>query len=324
MSKIAGVGMYVPDNILTSQEIEQRLNIEPGYAVARSGIEARHLAPPEMAASDLGSVAGERALKSAGLSPAEIDLVITTTITPDMHSPATACIIQDRLGLVNAAAFDLNAACTGFIYALAFADQLIAAGMYKNIMIVSAEVLSKLTNWSDPETCILFGDGAGAVVLTPAEPGAGILSSKLGSNGAGKDFLYIPAGGSRMPITEQVLHEHLNTAKMSGMDVFKFAMLTAPEVVLQALSLANLTLQDVSLIIPHQANLKIIHAIARRLDFPEEQFMVNLEKYGNTSSATIPIALFEALQENRIKSGDIIVMVGFGAGLTWGASVIRW
>lgn len=321
---ITGIGSYLPDRIMTNEELARLVDTSDEWIQARTGIRERRIAEPAQAASDMGVTAARRALADAGLTADEVELIIVATATADMQFPSTACIIQQQLGVENIPAFDVTAGCTGFIYALTIGNQFIANGFYRTVLIIGTEVLSKVTNWTDRETCILLADGAGAVVLQPVSAGYGILSMKLGADGAGGKHLLLPAGGSRMPVTPELIKANQNKLQMNGSEVFKFAMKMLPEVTEQALALADLRKEDIDLIVPHQANIRIIEAAARRLDLPMEKFMVNLDRYGNTSSASIPIAIHEALENGRIKSGDVLVLTGFGAGLTWGSIVMRW
>jgi len=321
---IIGVGMYVPEKIMTNADLAGMINTTEEWIESVSGIRERHIAAPSQAASDLGAVAAQRALARAGVSPDEVDLIIVSTVTPDMQFPSTACIIQERLGIKNIPAFDLTAVCSGFVYALTVGAQFISNEFYRTVLVIGTEVVSSVTNWTDRDTSMLVGDGAGAVVLRQAPPGYGVLSAKLGADGSGASFMMTPAGGSRMPVTSEVIEKKMNKMQMNGPEVFKFAMKMLPEVTEQALELANLHTKDLKLIIPHQANRRIIEAAARRMELPMEKFMVNVEKYGNTSSATIPIALFEALETGRIESGDVIALTGFGGGLAWGSVIMRW
>ncbi|HWR30164.1 MAG TPA: beta-ketoacyl-ACP synthase III [Negativicutes bacterium] len=321
---IIGVGMYVPEKIMTNADLARMINTTEEWIESMSGIRERHIAAPSQAASDLGVIAAQRALARAGVSPDEVDLIIVSTVTPDMQFPSTACIIQERLGIKNIPAFDLTAVCSGFVYALTVGAQFISNEFYRTVLVIGTEVVSSVTNWTDRDTSMLIGDGAGAVVLRQAPFGYGILSAKLGADGAGASFMMTPAGGSRMPVTSEVIEKKMNKMQMDGPEVFKFAMKMLPEVTEQALELANLHTKDLNLIIPHQANRRIIEAAARRMELPMEKFMVNVEKYGNTSSATIPIALFEALETGRIESGDVIALTGFGGGLAWGSVIMRW
>ncbi len=321
---IVGIGVCLPDKVLTNDEIAKMVDTSDEWIQERTGIKERRIAEDSQAASDLGVIAAQRALAQAGVSADEVGLIIVATATADMQFPSTACIIQDRLGIKNIPAFDVTAGCTGFIYALTIAAQFIANDFCRTVLVIGTEVLSKVTNWTDRETCILLADGAGAVALQPTAQGSGILSMKIGSDGAGGKHLQLPAGGSRLPVTPELIEANRNKLHMDGPEVFKFAMKMLPEVTEQALALAGLRKDDIDLIVPHQANIRIIEAAARRLDLPMEKFMVNLDRYGNTSSASIPIAMHEALESGRIKSGDVVVLTGFGAGLTWGSIVMRW
>ena len=321
---IIGVGMYAPEKVLTNAELAGMLNVTEEWIESMSGIRERHIAAPSQAASDLGAIAAQRALARAGVSPDEVDLIIVSTSTPDMQFPSTACLIQERLGVKNIPAFDLTAVCSGFVYALTVGAQFIANEFYRTVLVIGTEAVSRVINWSDKDTCMLIGDGAGAVVLRQVPSGYGILSAKLGADGSGASFMMVPAGGSRKPATAEVIEQKMNKIQMNGSEVFKFAMKKLPEVTEQALELANLHTEDLKLIIPHQANRRIIEAAARRMDLPLEKFLLNVEHYGNTSSATIPIALHEALETGRIESGDLIALTGFGGGLTWGSLIMRW
>lgn len=323
-ARISGIGMHVPEKVLTSTELARQLNLSEEWIITRVGIHERHIAAEGQSASDLGAIAAERAMEDAGVSPDDIDLLIVATQSPDRPTPSTACILQDRLKLSKAAAFDINAACSGFVYALTVGSQFIGTGAYRNILVVAAEVVSPCMDWSDASTCILVGDGAGAVVLQPTTQCKGILAWKLGSDGSGGDAITILAGGSQMPITHEAIDANLHKVKMSGLEIFMFALRTVPAVTAQVLEMAGLSLNDVALFIPHQANSHIVEAIARRMELPPEKFMLNLGRYGNTIAASIPIALYEARETGRIKPGDIVVLTGFGAGLTWGSVVIHW
>ena len=321
---IAGVGVCVPDRILTNEEMAGILNVSAEWIETMSGIQQRHIAEPGQSASDLGVVAAQRALDQAGIAAEELDLIVVATVTPDMQFPSTACLIGQKLGLPGVPAFDLTAVCSGFVYALTVASQFIRSGFYRTVLVVGTEVVSSVTNWEDRDTCLLIGDGAGAVVLRQVPAGYGILAATLGADGSGSRYMMIPAGGSREPATPEVLEQKRNKMKMNGTEVFRFAMKKLPEATEQALALAGLTTQDLKLIIPHQANRRIIESAARWMDLPLDKFMINLERYGNTSSATIPIALHEALETGRIKPGDLIALTGFGGGLTWGSLIMRW
>lgn len=321
---IIGTGSYLPETIVTNEDLEKIIDTNDEWIVTRTGISERRKAPPEMATSDLGAIAAQRALESANLRPEDIDLIIVATITPDMLFPSTACIIQEKIGATKAAAFDLSAACTGFIYGLSIAAQFIATGMYKYVLVIGAEVLSRILNPKDRSTLILFGDGAGAAVLGPVEEGYGFLSFDLGAEGSGGDLLYIKAGGSRFPASKETVEKDEHYIKMVGNEVFKFAVRIMGETSLKALEKAGLTQDDVNYLIPHQANIRIVDAAVKRLKLATEKVYVNLDKYGNMSGASVPVALDEAVRKGRINKGDNVILVGFGAGLTWGSCVIRW
>ncbi|MEK3882097.1 beta-ketoacyl-ACP synthase III [Paenibacillus sp. PL2-23] len=321
---IIGTGKYVPERILTNQQLEQMVETNDEWIVTRTGIKERRVAAEAEATSDLALEASKRALEAAGLTAEDIDLIIVATITPDMFFPSTACLLQDKLGATKAAAFDLSAACSGFIYGLATASNMIATGMYKHVLVVGAETLSRITDYTDRNTCILFGDGAGAVVLGPVEGGRGFRSFELGADGSGGELLKVSGGGSRMPASEASLSGKQHYIHMAGNDVFKFAVRIMGSAAEDALAKAGMTKADVDLLVPHQANIRIIQSAMNRLNLPEEKAMVNLDKYGNMSAASIPVALAEAVEQDRVKEGDCLVFVGFGGGLTWGASVLIW
>ena len=328
MNKIAvgilGLGAYVPDRIVTNKELEQTIDTTDEWIVERTGIRERRVAKDTEATSDLAFIAAERALQDAGIRATELDLIIVGTVTPDMQFPSVACLVQDRLGAVNAAAFDITAVCSGFVYGLAIGSSFIQSGMYKKILVIGAETLSKITDWTDRNTAILFGDGAGAVVLGETEPGYGILGLHLGADGAGGELLKVAAGGSRVPASAESVAQRLHYIYMNGNEVFKFAIKVMGEATTEALNHANLSPADIDWLVPHQANMRIIQSAAKRLRLPMEKVIVNVDRYGNTSAASIPLALQEGVDSGRIKSGDVIALVGFGGGLTWGATVIRW
>jgi 3-oxoacyl-[acyl-carrier-protein] synthase-3 len=321
---ILGTGKYAPENILTNKELEQMVETNDEWIVSRTGIRERRIASAEQATSDLALIASEEALKNAGISAEDIDLIIVATITPDMAFPSTACILQEKLGAKNAAAFDLSAACSGFIYGLANAQNFIATGTYKYALVVGAECLSKITDYTDRNTCILFGDGAGAVVLGAVEEGRGFRSFELGADGSGGDLLKISGGGSRHPVSAESIENKLHYISMAGSEVFKFAVRIMGNAAEEALKKAGLNKSDIDLLVPHQANIRIIQSSLQRLDLQEDKCVMNLDRYGNVSAGSIPIALAEAAEEGRIQKGDCIVLVGFGGGLTWGASVLIW
>lgn len=321
---ITGLGSWLPEKVLTNHDLMKTIDTSDEWIVSRTGISERRIAAEQEAASDLGIKAARKALEDAGISAEELDLILVATITPDMFFPATACIVQKELGAVKAAAFDLSAACSGFIYALAVGSQFVATGMYRNVLVVAAEALSKIVNWQDRNTCILFGDGAGAAVLQPVEEGYGFLSFDLGADGSGGDLLKVPAGGSRKPATMQTVLNEEHYLTMNGNEVFKFAVKMMGDTSLKSLQQAGLSTADVDFFVPHQANTRIIDAAVKRLGLSPEKFYVNLDKYGNMSSASVPVALDEAVEKGLIKKGDTVVLVGFGAGLTWGSCVLKW
>ncbi|WP_054029017.1 beta-ketoacyl-ACP synthase III [Bacillus sp. FJAT-28004] len=321
---IIGTGKYVPERILTNKELEAMVETNDEWIVTRTGIKERRLASAEEATSDLALHASRDAIAAAGLTAEDIDLIIVATITPDMFFPSTACLLQDKLGAKKAAAFDLSAACSGFIYGLATGSSMIASGLYKHVLVVGAETLSRITDYTDRNTCILFGDGAGAVVLGPVEEGRGFQSFVLGADGSGGDLLKVNGGGSRVPASEESIQSKQHFIHMAGNDVFKFAVRIMGSVAEEALQKAGLVKEDVDLLIPHQANIRIIQSALNRLSLPDDKAMINLDKYGNMSSASIPVALAEAVEQGRVSEGDRLVLVGFGGGLTWGASVLVW
>ncbi len=322
---ILGTGKYVPERVLTNEQLETMVETNNEWIVTRTGIRERRIASAEQASSDLALAASELALKNAGITADQLDLIIVATVTPDMSFPSTACILQDKLGAKKkAAAFDLSAACSGFIYGLANAANFIAVGTYKYALVIGAECLSKITDYTDRNTCILFGDGAGAVVIGEVPEGRGFRSFELGADGSGGELLKISGGGSRLPVSEETLSAGHHYIQMAGADVFKFAVRIMGSAAEEALAKAGIAREDIDLLVPHQANIRIIQSALNRLELPEEKCMINLDKYGNVSAASIPIALAEAVEQQRVKEGDTVVLVGFGGGLTWGASVIVW
>nr|MBO2478478.1 3-oxoacyl-ACP synthase [Bacillota bacterium] len=321
---ILGTGSYVPEKVLTNADLEKMVDTSDEWIVTRTGIRERRIAAPDQAASDLAYEAAQKALCSAGLRGEDLDLIIVATVTPDSFFPSTANILQDRLGASRAAAFDLAAACSGFLYGVVTASQFVRTGAYRYILVVGVDTLSKITNYEDRNTCVLFGDGAGAVIIGPVPEGYGLLSFELGSDGSGAPLLNMPAGGSRMPASIETVQKKLHTIHMSGQDVFKFAVRIMQTASMNVIEKAGLAPSDIDFLIPHQANYRIIEAAMRRLQLDESRVVINLDRYGNMSSASIPVALDEALQQGRIKDGDRLVLVGFGGGLTWGAAVVRW
>ncbi len=321
---ITGWGMAVPERVLTNADLEKMVETSDEWIRTRTGIRERHIADDEQTTASLATEAALRALDVANLKPADIDLIIVSTSSPEHTFPATACLVQDRLGAVKAGAFDLLAACTGFIYALQIATQTIRSGAAKNVLVIGAETLSRLVDWKDRGTCILFGDGAGAFVLQAGNESGGLLSAILRSDGSGGDLLSLPAGGSRMPATAETVKDGMHYIKMNGPEVFRFATRVMAQATQEAVKKAHFTMDDINLVIPHQANKRIIDAAVRGLQIPPERCYINVDRYGNTSTASIPIATCEAIQEGRLNPGDKIVFVGFGAGLTWGAAVVQW
>jgi len=321
---IVGLGSYVPERVLTNRELETMVNTTDQWIVDRSGIRERRIAGPGQVTSDLALEAARRALEDAGIGPAEVDLIIVATNTSDTVFPGVGCIVQDRLGAVKAGAFDLVAGCTGFIYAFSVAAQFITSGVYRHVLVIGAEILSRIVDWQDRNTCVLFGDGAGAVVLGRVPEGYGLVHSKLGSDGSGGPALCLPAGGSRLPASAQTVAERQHFIHMNGREVFKFAVRACGAGSLEALEEAGLSVAEVDFLIPHQANIRIIEAAAKRLNLPMERVLVNVDRYGNTSTASIPIALEEAVGQNRIKDGDTMLLTGFGAGLTWAVAILKW
>lgn len=321
---IIGTGSYLPEKVLTNKDLENMVDTTDEWIVSRTGIRERRIAAEDQASSDLAVEASRKALEAAGMTADQLDLIIVATVTPDMMFPATACLLQDRLGAKKAAAFDLSAACSGFLYGIATASQFIQSGMYRYALVVGVDCLSKITNWEDRNTCVLFGDGAGAVVLGPVEEGSGFLSFELGADGSGGDLLKQPAGGSRLPASRDTVDGRLHTISMAGREVFKFAVRVMGNAAEEALAKAGMTKEDIDFLVPHQANTRIIDAAVKRFGLSEEKVIINLDRFGNMSSASIPVALDEALHQGRIKKGNTLVLVGFGGGLTWGAAVLKW
>jgi 3-oxoacyl-[acyl-carrier-protein] synthase-3 len=327
---ILGTGSYAPERVLTNDEFSRSVDTSDEWIRTRSGIRERRIAAPGEAASDMAVHAARRALADARVSAADVDLLIVATITPDLPMPAVACIVQHKLGLPTAAAcFDLNAACSGFIYALDTACAMLASGRYHRALVIGAEKLSSIVDWKDRATCVLFGDGAGAVVLGPDPdlspgPRRGLLGTRLGTFGDSVDLLCIPGGGSSMPPSAKSVASGSHFIKMKGREVFKMAVRAMEESARDILEQQGVSTNQIALVIPHQANLRIIEAIAQYLELPLDRFFINLDRYGNTSAASIPIALDEARRAGRIKAGDIILLVAFGAGLTYGSALVRW
>ena len=321
---IIGWGMAVPERVLTNEDLARMVDTSDEWIRQRTGIVQRHAAEQGETTLSLGLKAAQAALEIADLDPVRLDLIIVATVTPEHLLPSTACLLQDALGAEKAAAFDLSAGCSGFVYGLGLAADLLKAGRYEYVLVVGSETLSRITDWTDRNTCILFGDGAGAVVLQASDAVGGILSSVMGADGSGGELLIQPAGGSAHPSSVETVAARQHFIQMEGRQVFRFATRIMPEAARRALDRADLPVEDVSLFVPHQANDRILQLAAKGLGVPEERMFSNLARYGNTSSASVPIALCEAIEQGLVNRDDVIVCVGFGAGLTWAAAVIRW
>lgn len=321
---ILGTGAYLPEEVITNADLEKIVDTSDAWIRERTGIRERRRARPEQATSDLCVEAARLALEDAGISARELDLIMVATVSPDMAFPATGCLVQERLGADRAWAFDLEAGCSGFLYGLALGSQLIATGYSRYVLLIGAEIFSRMLNWEDRNTCVLFGDGAGAAVMGPVPEGFGVLASKMAADGSGGKLLYQPAGGSRLPASEETVRRHLHTVHMHGREVFRFAVRYMEEISLAVLEDCGLAPQDVDWFVPHQANWRIIDATRRRLGLPEERVVVNLDRYGNMSSASIPVALDEINRDRRLQPGHLVLMASFGAGFTWGAALLRW
>ena len=322
---ITGTGSYLPETVLTNFDLEKMVDTSDEWIRQRTGIVERRIAEDDIATSDLSVQAARLAIKKAQIDPLKIEMILVATVTPDTFFPSTACYVQKGIGAKNAAAMDISAACAGFLYGLDLANGLIVSGQYDTILVVGGEVFNNIVDWNDRNTCVLFGDGAGAAVIQATEEPKGILASYIGSDGdyADIDLLGIPAGGSRMPVTSEAIDQKLDKIQMNGREVFKLGVRLMPEAAQRVLSKANLSVEDIDLLIPHQANLRIIEAVGDRLGVLREKVYVNVDKYGNTSAATVIIALDEAIQDGRAKPGDLVLLVTFGAGLTWGSTLLR-
>lgn len=322
-AKIIGIGKYLPKRILTNRDLEKMVDTSDEWITARTGIKERRVADKDEATSDLGLKAALDALKDAKIKAQDIDLIITATITPDTQFPSTSSIIQSRLGAKKAACFDISAACSGFVYSLITAQQFIESGAFKNVLVIGAEKLSMVIDWTDRNTCVLFGDGAGAAVVSGCKK-PGILSTYMGGDGSLGNLLMVPAGGSRLPASHETIEKKLHYLKMQGNEIFKLAVKAMTDAAKKALLKAKLNINDIDCLITHQANARIILATGKRLGLGQDKIFMNINKYGNTSSASIAIALCEAVRSERIQKGDIILLDAFGAGLAWGACVIKW
>lgn len=322
---ILGTGSYLPEKIVTNKDMEKLVETSDEWIVTRTGIKERHFAAADEFTSDMSTKAAQRALDAAGLKPTDLDLIIVATITPDMQTPSTACFVQTKLGAPQAAAFDISAACSGFVYGLSLARAFVESGLYKRILLIGAEKLTSFIDWKDRGTCVLFGDGAGAVVIGPSVNGEHeILSSYMSANGSEADLLKIPGGGCRFPSSLETIENRLHALKMDGKQIFKIAVKVMSEAVLEAAKRANITLDQVSLVIPHQANDRIIQAIGERLELPKERVFVNVDRIANTSAASVAIALDEAVKAGKIQKGQYVAFVAFGAGTTLASSIVKW
>jgi 3-oxoacyl-[acyl-carrier-protein] synthase III len=320
---ITGLGCYVPERVMTNDELARMVDTSDEWIVERTGIRERRVAAPEEAMSDLAVPAAKRALEQAGIPPAEIDLIIVATVTADMAFPSTGALVADALGSDDAAAYDLSAGCTGFMYALAQAYGMMSAGLSDRALVIGGDVLSKIVNWSDRSTCVLFGDGAGAVVLE-RNSGRGFLGFELGADGGGGIHLNMPAGGSRRPASAETIAQELHFAHMNGPEVYKFATRVLVSSAEKLLQRCGVSIQDVDVYVPHQANVRIIEHAARKLGISEDRVVVNVDRYGNTSSGSIPLALADAETDGRLREGALVLMTGMGAGLTWGSALMEW
>lgn len=323
-AQIVGWGKYVPRQVLTNDDLAKMVDTSDDWIRARTGIVERRIAEPGETTSTMSIKAAQAALQVADVAPERLDLIIVTTITPDYLFPATACLVQDALGARRAGAFDLLAGCSGFVYGLGVGSQLIISGAYENVLVIGGETLSRIMDWTDRNTCVLFGDGAGALLLQASDAPGGVLSFTLGADGSGGDLLILPGGGSRHPASAETVAQKLHYARMNGREVFRFATRIMGRAAKEAIRAARLKIDDIDLFIPHQANMRIIQSAAKQLKLPMDKVFVNLDRYGNTSCASIPIAVCEAIEEERIKPGDHLVLVSFGAGLTWAAAVVQW
>jgi 3-oxoacyl-[acyl-carrier-protein] synthase-3 len=329
-SRILGTGHYLPEIVRTNFDLEKVVDTTDAWIVERTGIRSRHITPDGLATSDLARFAAERALESAGLSAKDLDMIVVATVTPDMQLPATAVFVQQKLGAPVCPSFDIGAACAGFIFGLSLADQFITTGAMKRVLVIGVELLSRVIDWTDRTTCVLFGDGAGAVVLGPAEGAVseagkprGLLSTKILSDGALAHSLMVPAGGSAAPVTHELLEARANKVHMRGQDIFKVAVKNLYSASKNALELAGMAPDEVDWICPHQANLRIIDAAVQRLAVPKQKVLTNIERVGNTSSASIPILLDESVRAGKVRPGDTVLMCALGAGISWGSALVR-
>ena len=324
--RIAGTGRYVPEKVLTNTDLEKIVETSDEWIIKRTGIRERRIAAEDQSTSDLALEAARVALDRAGLAAEDLDAIILATLTPDTYCPAGACYVQNLLGATNACAFDLSAACTGFVYGITVGSSLVRAGIHKNVLVLGAETLSRFIDYTDRNTCILFGDGAGAAVLSRAEEGGDsrLLDHYLRSDGGGTDLIIMPGGGARRPSSHDTVDGKLHFLSMQGNDVFKFATKSMQTLIETAIERNGLSVDDLDLVVPHQVNSRIIDTVLRKVDIPEEKIYLNLQRYGNTSAASVPMALHEAVEEGRVQAGSLVLLVAFGAGLTWGYNLVRW
>ena len=324
--RIAGTGRYVPEKVLTNTDLEKIVETSDEWIIKRTGIRERRIAAEDQSTSDLALEAARVALDRAGLAAEDLDAIILATLTPDTYCPAGACYVQNLLGATNACAFDLSAACTGFVYGITVGSSLVRAGIHKNVLVLGAETLSRFIDYTDRNTCILFGDGAGAAVLSRAEEGGDsrLLDHYLRSDGGGTDLIIMPGGGARRPSSHDTVDGKLHFLSMQGNDVFKFATKSMQTLIETAIERNGLSVDDLDLVVPHQVNSRIIDTVLRKVDIPKEKIYLNLQRYGNTSAASVPMALHEAVEEGRVQAGSLVLLVAFGAGLTWGYNLVRW
>ena len=324
--RIAGTGRYVPEKVLTNTDLEKIVETSDEWIIKRTGIRERRIAAEDQSTSDLALEAARVALDRAGLAAEDLDAIILATLTPDTYCPAGACYVQNLLGATNACAFDLSAACTGFVYGITVGSSLVRTGVHKNVLVLGAETLSRFIDYTDRNTCILFGDGAGAAVLSRAEEGSDsrLLDHYLRSDGGGTDLIIMPGGGARRPSSHDTVDGKLHFLSMQGNDVFKFATKSMQTLIETAIERNGLSVDDLDLVVPHQVNSRIIDTVLRKVDIPEEKIYLNLQRYGNTSAASVPMALHEAVEEGRVQAGSLVLLVAFGAGLTWGYNLVRW
>jgi 3-oxoacyl-[acyl-carrier-protein] synthase-3 len=323
-ASIIGTGSYVPEKILSNADLERLVDTNDEWIVTRTGIRQRRIAAPEQSTSDLAAEAANAAMQNAGVTPEELDMIIVATVTPDMFFPSTACFVQTKIGAKNAVCFDVSAACSGFLFALETARQFIASGARRTVLVIGAEKLSTIVDWSDRNTCVLFGDGAGAAILRHKPGARGVIHTHMGSDGKQSEILYIPGGACRTPVTAENAALRLNTIKMNGKETYKQAVIAMLDAGNRVLEAGGIRAEELACIIPHQANARIIEAIADRMHLPLERFLINLDRFGNTSAAAVAIALDEANRSGRMKEGEYVLLVVFGGGLTWAGSLIQW